>query len=178
MWLVLVLNSLWHSTTLNDFNIEIHVGVQWYWLAANWGPGEGTTVGVVCWAVEMSFVTLMELRDRKIPTVEYLIVTKSENLWSSISLSLGVGDNSAILKSTYPMSSDPVALLTELIRSFFSDIDSDSCLIVVGSIMLIVLSIWTIYIWSNSCLLLNSGGSRSDGNNLSNLVHFYKILQI
>lgn len=127
VWLVLVLNSLWHSTTLNDFDIEIHVGVQWYWLAANWGPGEGTTVGVVCWAVEMSFVTLMELRDRKIPTVEYLTVTKSENLWSSISLRLGVGDNSAILKSSYPMSSDPVALLTELIRSFFSDIDSDSC---------------------------------------------------
>jgi len=47
MWLLLVLDSLWHSTTFDNFDIEVHIRVEWYWLAANWGPGEGTTVGIV-----------------------------------------------------------------------------------------------------------------------------------
>merc|ERR1712032_237550 len=89
-WLCFVLSEVWHSVAFNNLDIEVEIGVEWDWLATNWSPGEGTTIGIVGWAIKMSLGTLMELSDSKIPASEDFVGTEGEGLWLTSWLLVGV----------------------------------------------------------------------------------------
>jgi hypothetical protein len=148
-WLLLVFGELWNSVAFNNLDVEVNIGVEWDWLATNWSPGEGTTVDKVGWAVKMSLGTLMELSESKIPTVEDFSSTEREGLWSASWLLVGVSDDSAILKSSNPVNGNPVTWLALWSGTWLSDINTNSRQVIGSSIVLVVLTIWTIYIWLN-----------------------------
>ena len=147
MWLLLIFSNIWHVRALNNFDFEINVGVEWDWLAADWGPGEGAAVNVVRWAVKFGFVTLVKLWDREVPAVEDFMGAEAKGLASSIQLNIRVGNFSTILKITLPLNSSPVALLTLWTSSFLGNINTDSGSIVVGIDVFVVITVWSIYIW-------------------------------
>lgn len=146
-WLFFELGEIWDSVALNNLDVEINIGVEWDWLATNWGPGEGTTVDIVRWAVKMSLGTLVELSDSKIPTVEDLSSTEGEGLWSASWLLVRVSDDSAVLKSSNPMNGNPVTWLALWSGTWLSDINTNSRQVVGSGIVLVVLTIWSIDIW-------------------------------
>lgn len=146
-WLLLVVDELWNSVAFNNFDVEIHIGVEWDWLATNWSPGEGTTIGIVGWAVKMSLGTLMELSESKIPAAEHFVCTEGEGLWSASWLLMRVGDDSTILKSSNPVNGNPVAWLALWSSTWLGNVNTNSRQVIRSRIVLVVLAIWTIYVW-------------------------------
>jgi len=82
--------------------------MEWDWFSSNWWPGESISISLVGWAVKSTNITLFELGQGKIPTLEDLVVTKGESLWSLVTFHLGVSNNSSILESSNPVDSSPV----------------------------------------------------------------------
>ena len=171
-WLLLVFGELWNSVAFDNLDIEINIGVEWDWLTTNWSPGEGTTVGIVRWAIKMSLGTLMELSESKIPAVEDFSSTEGEGLWPASWFLTRISDNSTILKSTDPVDGNPVAWLALWSGTWFKDINTNSGEVIGSSIVLVVVTIWTIDIWAGSGF---DGSSRvhecCDNSRVSNLVH-------
>lgn len=180
-WLLFIFSEFWNSIALNNFDVEVNIRVEWDWLATNWSPGESTTIGIVGWAVKMCLVTLMELSDSKIPAVEHFSSTEREGLWSTSWLLVGVGDLSAILKSTDPVDGNPVAWLAFWSGTFLGDINTDSGQVVGGGVVLVVLTIWTVDIWGDVRLLLDSSSrvhESCDSSGVGNLVHIKKYYKL
>lgn len=171
-WLCFVLSEVWHSVAFNNLDIEVEIGVEWDWLATNWSPGEGTTIGIVGWAIKMSLGTLMELSDSKIPASEDFVGTEGEGLWLTSWLLVGVSDDSTILKGTLPVDGNPVTWLTLWSSSWLLDVNTNSGQVIRCGIVLIVLTIWTINIWVDLRL---DGRSRvhecCNDSGVSKLVH-------
>ena len=67
VWLSDLLGELWDSVAVDNLDIELNIGVEWDWLAAEWGLGESTTVSVVGWAVKAGLVSLVELSEGEVP---------------------------------------------------------------------------------------------------------------
>jgi len=67
VWLGDLSGELWDSVAVNDFDIELNIGVEWDWLTTEWGLGESATVGEVGWAVKACLISLMELSESEIP---------------------------------------------------------------------------------------------------------------
>jgi hypothetical protein len=155
-WLRNLLGEFWDSIALNNLDIEVHIGSKWDWLTTDWCPGEGSTVSIVGWARKMSLVTLVKLWDSKIPAVEDFSSSEREGLWLASVLSSGAGDMSTILEVSIPVNSGPVSWLALGSGSRRCNINTDSGEIVVGTGVLIVITIRSIHIWTISSLLLDS----------------------
>ena len=76
MWLIELLCELWNSVAVNNFDIELNIGVEWNWLTTKWRLGESTTVSVIGWAVKACLGSLAELSKSEIPAGEDLVGTE------------------------------------------------------------------------------------------------------
>ena len=165
-WLWWLLNEFWGSTTFKNLDLEVNVGVKWDWFTSNWWPGESVTISEIWWAVKSGNISLVELGKSKIPALENLVISKSESLWSLVTLHLGVSHSSSILESSNPVNSDPVTDCALWSRSLLIEINSYSWHVIVWADVLIIITIWTENIWGS--LLLNfhrtsRGDKCSDG---------------
>jgi len=158
-WLWWLLNEFWGSTAFKDLDFEINIRVEWDWLSSNWWPGESISVSIGWWAVKSSNITLVELGESKIPTFEDLVVTKGEGLWSLVTLHLGVSNNSSILESSNPVNGSPVSNWALWSRSLLIEVNSNSRHVIVWADVLVIVTIWTKYIWG--CRLVDFHGWRS-----------------
>jgi hypothetical protein len=75
----------------------------------------------------MSLGTWFELGHGNIKTFDYMMPTKCEKLWLTISFLLGIRVNSSInLEVGYPVSGDPCTLSALITRSSVVNINLDS----------------------------------------------------
>lgn len=151
-WLSEVLDSIWDLVAFNNINIEINIRVEGDWLSTNTWPGVGITVGKVVWAVDLSSVSLSKLEESEIPALEDLGGTESEDLWSSITLVVGVGNNSTILKGTSPVDGGPVSIGALISGTVLVDVNTDLGDIVTGISVRVIVSVGTIDIWAGTHL--------------------------
>lgn len=151
-WLSEILDSVWDLVALNNINIEINIRVEGDWLSANSWPGVSITVGEVVWAVNLGSVSLSKLEKSEIPALEDLGGTESEDLWSSISLIVGISNNSSILEGTSPVDGGPVSVRALISGSVLVDINTNLGNVVTGISVRVVVSVGTIDIWAGSLL--------------------------
>ena len=174
MWLNIPVRtwSVWLLTTLKNIKLECHITIEWNWLSTQWRNDMSTSPNVVSWAWKFGVITLSEFGDGKLPAFEYLLTTNCELFWVAEVFLSWIGYNSSIGESSNPMNSGPISSWANWSTTLGGDVNTDIWDILISVIAVIVLSIWSVDIWTSTALDMNSL-SRSNQSCYLRIFHFY-----
>lgn len=125
-WLGEVGGSFWDLVALLNNNIKVNIRVEWDWLSTNIRPGVGITVSEVVWAVNLSFISLVELTNSELKTFEGLGGSEGEDEVSSVILIGGISNHSSVLEVSLVGNGSPVTDGTFWSGTCGSDINANS----------------------------------------------------
>merc|ERR1711990_181940 len=148
VWLSDLLGELWDSVAVDNLDVELNIGVEWDWLATEWGLGESATVSVVGWAVKTGLVSLVELSESEVPAREDFVGSEREGLWETAWLSSGVSDFSSVLEVSSPVDSGPVSWCALVTAALLRDADANSREIITGTGVSVIITVWSVDVWA------------------------------
>ena len=141
--------NLWlnrHLVASKHLELILDIGVQRKREAAlQERLGQCTAESVEGWAFDVGLGSWSELSDRDVKTLDHVVATEGEQLGPAVTFLLRVGVDAAVMHEVgNPVSRGPIAFHALGTVSWLCDIDLDSRKVVVGLLVLIIVSIWSI----------------------------------